>query len=327
MTKPKPATIKNNIIWGLVLVLGLAAASAAGAQTNNVPAVGTKMTDCIPQPEVLIVCKTWDSNFGGSVEVMPAGGKIRNVFLLPGQNEVVDTGGYPGHLTKLTEISPGLVASMALKLDVATGKITPVAFINGSPLEVSNKVSYAVMYRNQVVNGKDGRDGKDGKDGKDGRDGAPGRDGRDGKDGTGLVIKPLPYAVPYDLYGVVRQFFGLNPVTVQVDVPNSNLKDEIWYNPQTRTGYYIDNQNPFANGGPRVASWVTGPPTGWKQALQVAHDGGNKITIRLNDPTADYFCLLTFDKSKATWLYLPSNGRTPGVNIPLSDVDIVYVQQ
>jgi hypothetical protein len=193
-------------------------------------------------------------------------------------------------------------------------------------LEVSNRVSYALTYRNQIVNGKDGRDGKDG---KDGRDGLPGRDGRDGKDGApgGVIIKPLPYAVPYDLYFVVRKFFGTNPVTVQVDVPNSNLKDEVWYNPETRTGYYFDNQNPVANGGPRVASWVTGPPTGWKQALQVAHDGGSKITFRLNDSVSDYFCLLTFDKSKATWLYLPSNGRTPGVNIPVSDVDIVYVRQ
>ena len=137
-----------------------------------------------------------------------------------------------------------------------------------------------------------------------------------------MVIKPIPYNVPYDLFGIIRQYFGMNPVAVQVNVPGSNLNDEVWYNPQSRTGFYIDNNDPS---GPRVAMWRTGPPTGWKQALLLGHDGVNKATFRLNDPTADYFCLLTFDKSKATWLRMPSTGPLTASDLVESVVEIEYI--
>lgn len=163
--------------------------------------------------------------------------------------------------------------------------------------------------------------GTPGPAGPTGATGPVGPMGPQGPAGSGIVIKPIPYNVPYDLFGVIRQYFGNNPVYVQVNVPNSNLNDEVWYNPQTRMGFYIDNNDPS---GPRVAMWRTGPPTGWKQALLLGHDGVNKATFRLNDPTADYFCLLTFDKSKATWITMPNTGRLTAADLVESVFEIEY---
>lgn len=263
------------ILTAAILLGGLVVDSMAQTmQTTN------RVTECKPQLELLIVCKTIDSNVGGSIKAEPVGGATRNVFLNPGSIEVVDTGGSPGHMTKVTEVSPGLVAAVALKVELVNGQLVygpPVAFTNGSSLEVSNKVSYAVMFRNQVVSGKDGRDGKDGKDGAPGRDGLPGKDGRDGKDACGTRIIPDFDFAPVGVSIPVSTTANWNCTPfVMFYLPSVILPDE----------YRSDGKK--GDGKPHTAAVLIDPTTGLGQVDYPFH------------PHADMMPEMPFDKVE--WL-------------------------
>ena len=155
--------------------------------------------------------------------------------------------------------------------------------------------------------GPTGPMGPQGPQGIQGPAGPQGPQGPAGPPGGMATRKPIPYRIPYDLIGV-RGFLGADPVAVSVTIFGSSIADEVWYNKQTRTAVYIDNNNYY---GPRVTFWVNGPPTGWDKIVFMGEGTLGQETFRFYDPETDYFCALTFDKAKANWIPMPGVNYMP----------------
>ncbi len=298
--------MKKLFVSAIATAIMLVASAASAQQVLT----GTRVpTECKPQLEEIIVCKTVDSNVGGSFKVEPAGGNTKHVWVNPGQNEVVDTGAWPGHMTTLTEVSPGLVAAVAWKVEVVNGQTVyspPQSFQNGSQLRVGPGIGYAVQFRNQVKGdpGPQGPAGPMGPAGPQGPQGATGAQGPKGDKGDpgGTTPQKMIESIMWDgemSSDKITDKYGALPVAYESGIDRlfsvyrgpDKRNDVVWYKPTLRVFFLFDLNGPE----PMFLTFRMPAGLDWKDVTSVLP---RVFMLMGNNPTngKSHFCIIDINK-------------------------------
>lgn len=314
--------MKKTVLALVAIILGV----VGSAQAQNIEErVSGALDNTLPSN--IVVCNQFDSvgklNFNVTIDWWDNHGNTdgRSSELTIDPNRCIKVASYTSGTLNIkidARGAPGFVGMSYVVVRRVNGQAVvdpPVDVSSGySSVPVPSCYDTGVRYMIKVVaptgpagpQGPAGPMGPQGPQGIQGIPGATGPQGPAGPPGGPGVRKRIPYNIPYDLIGLLRQFVGPDPVVVQVNIFGSNLNDEVYYNKATRTAVYVDNNNPA---GPHAAFWRTGPSTGWDKILFVGEGVLAEESFRLFDIESDYWCLLTFVKSKATWYQMPGTAQ------------------